>query len=133
MFKVMGLEFTLTPLVSSKGKTTGTNSILMENVCGGLTNGDRLLETTRDPVRKVKVTLDQRNAIQPGDPNFVVPAQFFGTITSSVRFMNKCTCGAGACMRWQQTKQQPDLWQLLYDVSFARHTSTGGRREDNEN
>jgi hypothetical protein len=85
-------------LVTSKGKTTGTNSILMSNVCGGLTNGDRLLETTTDAVRKVKVTLDQTNAIQPGDPNYLVPAQFFGTITSTVRFMNKCTCGAGQNM-----------------------------------
>src|SRR5262245_54924456 len=67
-------------LVTSKGKTTGTNSVLMENVCGGLTNGDRLLETTTDAVRKIKVTLNQADAIQPGDPNYLVPAQFFGTI-----------------------------------------------------
>jgi hypothetical protein len=92
-----GLGIYTHTLVTSRGKTTGTNSVLMTNVCGGLTYGDRLLETTTDS-RKVKVTLDQTNAIQPGDPNYVVPAQFFGTITSTVRFMNKCTCGAGQNM-----------------------------------
>lgn len=85
-------------LVTSKGKTTGTNSVLMENVCGGLYNGDRLLETTTDAVRKIKVTLNQSDAIQPGDPNYLVPAQFFGTINGTARFMNKCTCGAGLSM-----------------------------------
>ncbi|HSE43331.1 MAG TPA: hypothetical protein VLH08_21405 [Acidobacteriota bacterium] len=92
-----GLGIYTHTLATSRGKTTGTNSVLMTNVCGGLTYGDRLLETTTDS-RKVKVTLDQTNAIQPGDPNYVVPAQFFGTITSTVRFMNKCTCGAGQNM-----------------------------------
>src|SRR5262245_57405987 len=60
-------------LVTSKNKSTGTTSVLMENVCGGLTNGDRLLDQAFDAVRKVKVTFDQNNAIQPGDPNYVVP------------------------------------------------------------
>lgn len=93
-----GLGIYLHTFVKIKGQTTGTNSVLMENVCGGLYNGDRLLETTFDSVRKMKVTLDQTNAIQPGDPNYIVPAQFFGTINSSVRFMNTCTCGAGLSM-----------------------------------
>ncbi len=79
-----------------KGKLTGTSSVLMANVCGNLPNGDRLLETF--DVRKVKVTLDSTNAIQPGDPNYLVPPQFFGTITSTVRNMNKCTCGTGQSM-----------------------------------
>lgn len=92
-----GLGLYTHTLVTRKGKTTGTNSVLMENVCGGLTNGDRLLETTTD-TRTVKVTLDQTNAIQPGDPNYLVPAQFFGTISNTARFMNKCTCGAGQNM-----------------------------------
>jgi hypothetical protein len=94
-----GLGLYTHTLVNGKGRTvTGTNSVLMENVCGGLSNGDRLLETTSDPVRKVKVTLNQADAIQPGDPNYVTPALFFGTITSVARFMNKCTCGAGQSM-----------------------------------
>jgi hypothetical protein len=43
--------------------------------------------------RMVKITLDSRNAIVPGDPNYkdVIP-QLQGTITSGVRSMNTCTC-----------------------------------------
>ncbi len=92
-----GLGLYLHNLTTYKGKTTGTNSVLMANVCGSLPNGDRLLETTLD-VRKVKITFDNTNAILPGDPNYVLPAQFFGTINSTFRGMNKCTCGAGVSM-----------------------------------
>lgn len=84
-------------LVTKKGKTTGTNSVLMENVCGGLSNGDRLLETTND-TRTVKVTLDETNAIQYPDPNWLVDPQILGEINGTVRFMNTCTCGAGLSM-----------------------------------
>jgi hypothetical protein len=92
-----GLGPYLHTLVTYKGKTTGTNSVLMANVCGSLPNGDRLLETTLD-TRKVKITLTSTNAIKPGEPHYLVPAQFFGTINSTFRGMNKCTCGAGLSM-----------------------------------
>jgi len=92
-----GLGLYTNTLTTYKGKTTGTSSVLMANVCGNLPNGDRLLDQTFD-VRKVKITLNSTNAIQSGDPNYLVPAQFFGTIISTARNMNKCTCGTGQSM-----------------------------------
>jgi hypothetical protein len=92
-----GLGLYTNNLTTYKGQTTGTNSVLMANVCGSLPNGDRLLETSLD-TRKVKITFDSTNAIQPGDPNYVVPAQFFGPINSTFRNMNTCTCGTGQSM-----------------------------------
>ena len=92
-----GLGPYLHTLVTYKRTTTGTNSVLMSNVCNGLTNGDRLLETTLD-TRKVKITLDSSNAVQPGDLHYVTPALFSGTIVSTFRGMNKCTCGANVSM-----------------------------------
>lgn len=81
--------------VTSHGQTTGDRSVLMSNVCNGLTNGDRLLDTQ---VRKVRVTLDNTNACQPGDTNCLVPAQTLGTIVSTVRTMNTCTCDTNQSM-----------------------------------
>ena len=76
-----------------KGKTTGIYSVLMSNTCNGQTNGDRLLDRAEWPAeRMVKITLDSTNAIMPGDPNYLVPSQLQGTITSGVRSMNTCTC-----------------------------------------
>jgi hypothetical protein len=63
-----GLGMYLNTITTYKGKTTGTNSVLTANVCGSLPNGDRLLETSFD-TRKVKITFDPTNAVQPGDPN----------------------------------------------------------------
>lgn len=78
---------------------SGTDvSVLMSNVCNGLTYGDRLLENTATQIRKVKITLDSTNALVPGDFGYQVPAQPIGTVLSSVRFMNKCTCGANVSM-----------------------------------
>jgi len=91
-----GLGLYMNNLASYKGKTTGTSSVLMSNVCNGLYNGDRLLETF--DVRKVTITFENKNAIQRGDPNYVVPPQFFGTINSTFRGINKCTCGSGVSM-----------------------------------
>jgi hypothetical protein len=118
-------------LVTSKGKTTGTNSVLMENVCGGLVNGDRLLDQNFDAVRKVKVTFDQNNAIQPGDPNYVVPAQFFGTITSAARFMNKCTCGAGLSMYTmpENTQIYCPMHIRMYSVNYRLDMGAAGETE----
>jgi len=82
--------------LATKGKTAGTNSVLMSNVCNGLSNGDRLLESF--DVRKVVVTLNSLNAIQPGDPNYLVPPVLVGTLTSTVRSMNTCTCDTNQSM-----------------------------------
>ena len=126
-----GLGLYTHTLVTSKGKTTGTNSILMSNVCGGLTNGDRLLETTTD-TRKAKVTFDQTNAIQPGDPNYVVPAQFFGTIESTFRFMNKCTCGTGQSMYTMPANTQIycPMHIVMNSMNYRLHMGAAGEPEE---
>lgn len=73
------------------GGVTGDVSVLMSNVYNGLTYGDRLLDLQSAQVRKVKITLDITNALQPGDYGYLVPAQPLGTVFNSVRMMNKCT------------------------------------------
>jgi len=77
------------------GGLSGDISILMTNVCNGLTYGDRLLDLQ---VRQVKLTLTDANALHPGDFGYQVPAQPIGTLYNAVRFMNKCTCGANVSM-----------------------------------
>jgi len=117
--------------VTSKGKTTGTVSVLMENVCGGLYNGDRLLDQATESVRKVKVTFDQNNAIQPGDPNYVVPALFFGTVNGTARFMNKCTCGAGLSMYTMPANTQIycPMHVRMYSVNYRLDMGAAGETE----
>ena len=80
------------------GGISGDVSVLMDNVCGGLTYGDRLLDLQSAQVRKVAITLSSANALQPGNVGYVVPAQPLGTVLNSVRFMNKCTCGTNQSM-----------------------------------
>ncbi len=69
----------------------GDISVLMANVLNGLTWGDRLLEN--GTIRKLAITFSQENAVQPGDPGYVVPANppVWGTLYTGGRFMNKCT------------------------------------------
>jgi hypothetical protein len=95
-----GLGLYLFDFTTYKGKTTGTNSVLMANVCGNLPNGDRLLDTslTSGDGRRVKITFSNANAILANDPNYRVPAQFFGIISNRFRNMNTCTCGTGQSM-----------------------------------
>jgi hypothetical protein len=79
----------------TSGGFAGDVSILMTNVCGGLTWGDRLLDLQ---LRQVKITLTDANALHAGDFGYQAPARPFGTVSNAVRFMNKCTCGAGVSM-----------------------------------
>jgi hypothetical protein len=118
-------------LVVGKRSSTGSTSVLMENVCGGLTNGDRLLDQVSDSVRKVKVTLDDTNSIKPGDPNYLVPAVFSGTITSSARFMNKCTCGAGVSMYAMPANTQIycPMHVRMYQVNYRLDMGAAGETE----
>lgn len=80
------------------GGVSGDVSVMMDNVCGGLTYGDRLLELAPAEVRKVKFTLTSENAVQPGEPGYQVPAQPLGTVLNSVRLMNRCTCATNQSM-----------------------------------
>jgi hypothetical protein len=117
--------------ITNKGKTTGTVSVLMENVCGGLYNGDRLLDQAAESVRKIKVTFDQNNAIQPGDPNYILPAQFFGTVNGTARFMNKCTCGAGQNMYTMPANTQIycPMHIRMYSVNYRLDMGAAGETE----
>jgi len=69
----------------------GDTSVLMTNVYNGLTWGDRLLEN--GSIRKLAITFSAENAVQPGDPGYLVPAAppLWGTVTTGARFMNTCT------------------------------------------
>jgi hypothetical protein len=55
---------------------------------------DRILQNgvIGDFIRTVAVTFSLENAVQPGDPGYVAPANppVWGTIHDGVRFMNKC-------------------------------------------
>lgn len=70
----------------------GDASVLMGNGLNGIQFGDRLLDLLVT-ARTVAVTFSPANAVLPGDPGYVVPANppVWGTIYNSVRFMNKCT------------------------------------------
>jgi len=69
----------------------GDLSILTANVLNGLTWGDRILEN--GTIRKLAITFSQQNAVQPGDPGYVVPANppVWGTLYVGAKLMNKCT------------------------------------------
>ncbi len=69
----------------------GDNSVLITNVYIGLSWGVRVLEN--GTIRKLAITFTPENAVQPGDPGYVVPAvpPVWGTVYTGARFMNKCT------------------------------------------
>ena len=116
---------------TSKGKSTGTTSVLMTNVCGGLTYGDRLLDQSNDNSRTVKITFDSTNSIQPGDPNYLLPPQFFGTFDGTVRNMNKCTCGTGQNMYTMaaETKIYCPMHFVLHSENYRLDMGTAGEPE----
>jgi hypothetical protein len=60
---------------------SGVKSILTANVYNGLTHGDWQFGTTGSTVRKVGHSFDSEDAVQPGDPRFLVPADppYWGT------------------------------------------------------
>jgi len=80
------------------GGISGDASVLMSGVCNGLTYGDRLLDLQMAQARKVRITLENSNALQVGDTGYVVAANPIGTVSNSVRMLNTCTCGSNLSM-----------------------------------
>jgi hypothetical protein len=77
----------------------GVKSILMSNTCNRLTYGDWQLETYAS-TRAVGHALESEDAVQPGDPHFIVPANppFWGTQVLKSKLQMTCTCGSNRSM-----------------------------------
>jgi hypothetical protein len=67
-------------------------SILVANGYGGIADGDWRLDLLAS-TRTVAITFSAQNAVQPGDPGYLVPAMppFWGTQNNSIRTETKCT------------------------------------------
>jgi hypothetical protein len=84
----------LGPYVHNVG---GVKSILTANVYNGLTHGDWQFAAPSSTGRKIGISLDPEDAVQPGDPAYLVPAAppFWGTqvVTGQIQvfctFMNR--------------------------------------------
>jgi len=87
------------PDISSDGSgpyingVQGVRSVLAENAYNGLKWGDWQFDTFGSTARKVGHSFDADDAVQPGDPNSVVPADppYWGAQTLKSRITVKCT------------------------------------------
>jgi hypothetical protein len=72
---------------------SGASSILVANGYNGIVWGDWRLDLSASTTRTIRVTFDQANAVQPGDPGYTAPANppYWGTNFEAVRMENKCT------------------------------------------
>lgn len=74
---------------------SGTTSILVANGYNGITWGDWRLDLLfpGSTTRTIRVTFEQANAVQPGDPGYTAPANppYWGTQFEAVRMENKCS------------------------------------------
>ena len=76
----------------SNGLNTVT-SILVGNGYNSIEDGDWRLDLSNSTIRTARVTFEQANAVQPGDPGYTAPANppYWGTEFEPVRMENKCT------------------------------------------
>jgi len=85
--------------VQSDGSGTYSNgansvtSILVGNGYNFIDDGDWRLDMSSSTIRTIRVTFEQANAVQPGDPGYTAPANppYWGTQFEAVRMENKCT------------------------------------------
>ena len=68
-------------------------SILVANGYNGIPYGDWRLDLQASSVHTVAITFSAANAVQPGDPGYITPAnpQWWGTQNNAVRTETKCT------------------------------------------
>jgi hypothetical protein len=71
----------------------GVKSVLAENANNGLTHGDWQFDAPSATGRKIGISLDPEDAVQPGDPAYLVPATppFWGTHLVTGGLSVKCT------------------------------------------
>jgi hypothetical protein len=71
----------------------GVRSVLTANTYNGLTHGDWQFTLPATSSRKFGIALDQEDALQPGDPDYLVPATppFWGTRLLPGDLKVKCT------------------------------------------
>jgi hypothetical protein len=71
----------------------GITSVLLAAAYNNLTHGDWELEGRASTTRTARYTLDPADAVQPGDPAFLVPATppFWGTENVRFHMQTKCT------------------------------------------
>jgi hypothetical protein len=71
----------------------GVRSVLTANVYNGLTHGDWQFNVPATSPRKFGIALDQDDAVQPGEPDYIVPATppFWGTRRLPGDAKVKCT------------------------------------------
>lgn len=71
----------------------GVTSILTANGYNNIKYGDWQFDTSNSPARGVNKSLDQDDAVQPGDPHFLVVANppFWGTQTFKGKMQVECT------------------------------------------
>jgi hypothetical protein len=68
-------------------------SILVANGYNGIVWGDWRLESFASTTRTIRVTFDQFNAVQPGDPGYTAPANppYWGSQFEAVPMETKCS------------------------------------------
>src|SRR5215469_17971912 len=76
-----------------KNGVAGATSILVANGYNGIVDGDWRLDLSGSTSRTVRVSFEQPNAVQPGDPNYQAPANppYWGTEYWGARMEDKCT------------------------------------------
>lgn len=110
----------------------GVTSFLTANGYNGIQFGDWQFDTYSSSNRKVYVSLDAADAVQPGDPHYLVPAQppFWGKqlltahiedkCTMAFRNMNTMTAGSSfTCPFLIRFKVGKADWKLLSGSSFG--------------
>ncbi len=72
---------------------SNVTSILVGNGYNGIVDGDWRLDKLSSTSRTFRVSFEQANAVQPGDPGYQAPANppYWGTEYLAARMENKCT------------------------------------------
>ena len=72
---------------------SSVSSILVANGYNHITWGDWRLDLSTSTARTARITFSTANAVQPGDPGYLAPANppFWGTQFEAARMENKCT------------------------------------------
>jgi len=97
-------------------------SILVANGYNGIVWGDWRLELFSSTTRTIRVTFDQANAAQPGDPGYTAPANppYWGTQFEAVRMETKCSLDHHDML----TMKAGDKFTCDFSIRFPPATSS---------
>ena len=104
------------------------SSILVANGYNHIVDGDGRLDLSSSTSRTVRISFEQANAVQPGDPHYQAPANppYWGTEYWATRMENKCTLENHDML----TMKPGDTFTCITLIRFPPATSTTYYRLD---